>query len=156
MRIALVLVCVAVTVGYINSPAAASDSVEDVFRAFDLFGTWAVACNKPATPVNPRVTISTPSPGLVLEDYELGPDFAVNHYSMLSATRLSDTRLQVSVVFRPGEAGEERQVLEFLIRNGTRRTMFNQPESGAVRVKNGITLSHRTRTPVLKKCESGG
>ncbi|MEI9803727.1 MAG: hypothetical protein WDN48_03670 [Pseudolabrys sp.] len=143
----------ALTVGYLVSPAVASDSVEDVFRAFDLFGTWATACNKPATPSNPRVSIKIPSPGLVLEDHDLGPDFTVNRYSVLSATRLSDTRLRATVIFQPAQEGEERQVLEFLVRNETRRTMFNQPEGGPVRVKDGVALTHRVKTPVLKKCE---
>ena len=40
---------------------------------------------RPATPSNPHVSITTPSAGLVLEDHDLGPDFSVNRYSMLSA-----------------------------------------------------------------------
>jgi hypothetical protein len=30
--------------------------------------------------------------------------------------------------------------------------MFNQPEDGEVRVKDGIALAHGTRTPLLRKC----
>ena len=59
----------------------------------------------------------------------------------------------MAVIFQPGAQGEERQKLVFLIRNGTRRTMFNQPDGGAVRVKDGIALAHGIKTPVLKKCE---
>jgi hypothetical protein len=61
--------------------------------------------------------------------------------------------LSVEVIFRPGAQNEERQKLVFLIRNGTRRTMFNQPDGGEVRVKDGVALAHRIRTPVLKKCD---
>ena len=45
--------------------------------------------SRPATPANPHVSITTPSAGLVLEDHDLGPDFAVNRYSVLSAERIS-------------------------------------------------------------------
>ena len=41
----------------------------------------------------------------------------------------------------------------FLVRKNTRRTMFNQPDGGDVRVKDGIVLASGGKTPVLKKCE---
>jgi len=148
MRLAAIVVLVLVTL----LPATASASVEELFRAFDMFGNWARDCNQPATPENPHVTITMPSSGLVLEDYGLGPDFEANRYSVLSAEKLSATRLSVAVIFQPGTPDEERQKLEFVIRNGTRRTMFNQPEGGAVRVKDGIALPFHVKTPLLKKC----
>ena len=51
--------------------------------------------------------------------------------------------LSVEVIFQPGTEAEERQKLVFLVRDGTRRTMFNQPDGGAVRVKDGIALGAR-------------
>jgi hypothetical protein len=150
MRIAVGIVLAVLTA----MPAAATvPSVEDLFQQFGLFGNWATDCNQPATPTNPHVSITLPSPGLVQEDHDLGPDYAVNRYSVLSAARISDTRLSVKVIFQPGSAIEERQTLEFLIREGTRRTMFNEPAGGAVRVKDGIALAHNIRTPVLNKCD---
>jgi hypothetical protein len=135
------------------TPVAADTSVEDLFQQFGLFGDWATDCKQPATPGNPHVSIFTPNAGLVLESHDLGPDYAVNRYSVLSAARLSDTRLAVHVIFQPGTDNEERQTLEFFIREGTRRTMFNQPDGGAVRVKNGVALAHNIKTPVLNKCQ---
>jgi hypothetical protein len=132
--------------------AAAEPSVEDVFRSFNLIGDWALDCKQSASPANPHVAISVMSPGLVLEEHTLGDEYAVNRYSVLSAARLSSERLSVEVVFAPGTENEQRQKLILQIRKGTRRTLFNQPEGGEVRVKNGIALSHRTRTPLLKKC----
>jgi hypothetical protein len=152
MRIAAV-VFVAVLAAYFASPAAASPSAEDLFRAFALFGSWAVDCQQPATPDNPHVGITLPSPGLVLEEYDLGADYERNRNSVLSAQRLSPTQLAVSVIFQPGAPNEERQKLVFAIRNGTRRTLFNQPEGGAVRVKDGIALAFHVKTPLLRKCE---
>jgi hypothetical protein len=149
MRIAAVILSVVLTV----TPAAASPSIEDLFRHFDLFGNWAANCNHPATPDNPHVSITMPSPGLVLEDHDLGTNFAFNRYSVLSAERISATRLSVAAIFKPGSQDEERQKLTFRIRNGTRRTMFNQTDGGPVRVKNGVALAHHVKTPVLRKCE---
>lgn len=152
MRLVAVLVAVASLVVSFN---ASAESVEEVFQQFGLFGNWAADCKKPAAPGNPYVSISMPSAGLVLEDHNLGPDFAVNRYSVLSAERVSTTSLSVEVIFQPGTEIEERQKLVFFVKGDTRRTLFNQPNGGAVRVKDGIALAHGTKTPLLRKCEEG-
>jgi hypothetical protein len=150
MRIAAVMVLAFATA----VPAAAQAAPVDVlFQQFGLFGTWALDCGRTASPANPHVSITTPSPGLVVENHDLGRDYAVNHYSVLSAERLSDDRLSVEVIFQPGTETEERQKLVFLVRDRTRRTMFNQPADGAVRVKDGVALAHGSKTPVLRKCD---
>ena len=149
MRIVAALVLAALTAAW---PAAASPSVEELFNAFGLFGNWAADCKLGATPANPHVGITMPSPGLVQEEHDLGPDFAVNRYSVLSAERVSETRLAVEVIFQPGGENEERQKLEFLIGKASRRTMFNQVEGGLVRVKDGVVLAAGRKTPLLMKC----
>jgi hypothetical protein len=72
---------------------------------------------------------------------------------MLSAVRISADELSVETIFQPGTEVEERQKLVFRVRDNTRRTMFNQPADGAVRVKDGIMLARNAQTPVLNKCE---
>ncbi len=133
-------------------PAPPSLSTENVFRTFGLFGDWALDCKQPASPSNPHVAISVPSPGLVLEEQTLGDEYAVNRYSVEQAVKLSADRIAVEVVFSPGTENEQRQKLILQVRKGTRRTLFNQPEGDEVRVKDGIALSHGTKTPLLKKC----
>ena len=147
---------IAILVSFTACNSAAAASVEELFQQFGLFGTWAADCSKPATPANPRVSITTPSAGLVLEDHNLGPDFAVNRYSIVSAERLSGTSVSVNVIFQPGTQVEERQKLVFSVQENTRRTMFNQPDGGAVRVKDGIALARGTKTPLLRRCDEGG
>ncbi len=151
MRVALILVLAVVA----SLPATADTGplVEQAFREFGLFGTWASNCQGEATPANPRVTISMPTAGVVLEDHDLGADYALNRYSVLAAQRITAERLEVDVIFQPGRPGEERQKLEFLVRDGTRRTIFNQSDGGPVRVKGGIALARGSRTPLLRKCE---
>jgi hypothetical protein len=127
-------------------------SVDEVFRQFDLFGVWAADCHEPPSPDNPHLSITSPAAGVVLEKHDIGDDYEANQYSILSAERLSPTRLAVEVVFLPGSEREERQKLIFRIRDKTRRTMFNQPDGGAVRVKDGIALANHSRTPTLRKC----
>jgi hypothetical protein len=161
MRIVAVIVLAAAVVTPAAAYCATTDAamragrdgaVEDVFRAFDLFGKWALDCDRPATPANPHVSIATPSAGLVLEHNDVGPDFAANRYSVLSAKRIAADRLEVRVLFMPGAQGEERQTLVLAVRHGTRRTMFNRVEGGPIRVRHGIVLASGARTPVLKKC----
>jgi hypothetical protein len=135
-----------------SSPAAAGPSVEDLFRQFDLLGNWAIDCEQPAAPANPHVRILISSPGTVLEEHDLGDEFAVNRYSVVAASRLSAERLSVEVNFKPSDGDEQRQKLILLIRKATRRTMFNQPDGGEVRVKDGVALAHGVKTPVLRKC----
>jgi len=153
MRIVTALVFAVLAANFTALPAAAAPSIEQLFHEFGLFGNWAANCKLPATPANPYVGITMPSAGLVFEEHNLGPDFAINHYSVLAATRISAELLSVNVIFQPGTEVEERQTLVFLVREGTRRTMFNQPDGGAVRVRDGIALARGTRTPMLKKCE---
>lgn len=151
MRIALVLVLALVTT--LPATAETSPQVEQLFQQFGLFGTWAINCQGEATPANPRVTISMPTAGVVIEDHDLGADYARNRYSVLAAQRITAERLAVDVIFQPGSPDEERQKLEFLVHPGTRRTMFNQTGGGPVRVKGGIALARGSKTPLLKKCE---
>jgi len=53
---------------------------------------------------NPHVRILISSPGLVLEEHDLGGEFAVNRYSILAASRLSHDRLSVEVNSSPAMA----------------------------------------------------
>lgn len=158
MRLLAISVVVAsfLVASFLVSSSAHAASVEELFQQFGLFGIWAADCSKPATPANPRVSITTPSAGLVLEDHNLGPDFAVNRYSVLSAQQVSASSLSVDVIFQPGTEVEERQKLVFSVHDNTRRTMFNQPDGGAVRVKDGIALARGSKTPLLRKCEESG
>ena len=151
MRIVAVLLAFVATA----IPAAAGEGPppELLFQQFGLFGTWADDCGAPASPANPHVKISQPAPGVILEDDDLGPDNTVNRYSVLSAERLSDTRLSVVVLFHPGTENQERQHLVFAIRDHTRRTVFNKVEGGPVRVKDGIALWNGSKTPLLHKCK---
>ena len=149
MRLLAVLAFVASFIPFNEADAA---SVEELFQKFGLFGSWASECDRPATPSNPHVSITMPSAGLVLEDHDLGPDFAVNRYSVLSAEPVSQTSLSVDVIFQPGTEVEERQKLVFSVRANTRRTLFNQTNGGAVRVKDGIALARGSKTPLLQKC----
>jgi hypothetical protein len=146
----------AVVATFAVSPYANAGSVDELFQQFGLFGTWAADCSKPATPSNPRVSITTPSAGLVLEDHNLGPDFSVNRYSVLSAERVSASSISVEVIFQPGTELEQRQKLVFSVHDNTRRTMFNQADGGTVRVKDGVALARGTKTPVLRRCEADG
>lgn len=125
---------------------------EAVFRSFDLFGTWAIDCGRPPTPANPYVIITAPGGGVVLETTDSGPGYAANRYSALEARRLSHDRLEATVIFRPGTPDEERQLLVFQVRHGTRRTMYNRVLGGDVRVRNGIALAGGVKMPTLKKC----
>jgi hypothetical protein len=153
MRLLAISVAVAT---FVVSASASAGAVDELFQQFGLFGTWAADCNRPATPSNPRVSVTTPSAGLVLEDHNLGPDFSVNRYSVLSAERVSASSISVEVIFQPGTELEERQKLVFSVHDNTRRTIFNQGDGGTVRVKDGIALARGGKTPLLRKCEEDG
>ncbi len=153
MRFAAVLACVLATALPTAAVPDEGPPPEQVFRQFGLFGAWAGDCAAPASPDNPHVAISELAPGVILEEHDIGPDNVINRYSVLTATRLSDTLLSVEMLFHPGQENEERQLLTFQVRDGTRRTMFNQVENGPARVKDGIALWNGSKTPLLHKCE---
>ena len=114
---------------------AAPPTTADVFRKFSLFGTWAVDCGRPASPQNPYVSDILQDSGAVVEEHHLGPSYAVNHYNVLSAARLSATQIALEVIFQPGSEAAQQQKLVMRVRDGRRRTLFNQPQDGDVRVK---------------------
>jgi hypothetical protein len=148
---------IVVAVGFLllSVPAAtaAPPTTADVFRQFSLFGTWAVDCGRPASPQNPYVSDILQDTGAVVEEHHLGPDYAVNHYSVLSATRLSATQVALEVMFQPGSEAAQQQKLVMRVHDGRRRTLFNQPQGGAVRVKNGVAVARGLKTPTLRKCQ---
>jgi len=126
--------------------------VDKLFVRFGLFGSWAQHCERKATPANPHVRITNPSPGAVLEDQDFGAGYSANRYSVVAAAAQSPTRLAVEAIFQPGKPDEQRQWLVYEIRHGTRRTLYNRTGGGAVRVKDGVVLAAGTRTPMLRKC----
>lgn len=133
--------------------AAMAGSANELFGQFDLYGTWAVQCDQPASPMNPHVTIAAVSAGVLTENHDTGPSFQVNSYLIATAERLDAHRLSVHAVFRPGRAEEERQTIVWQIEDATRRTMFNQSDGGKIWVKDGVALSNGANTPLLKKCK---
>jgi hypothetical protein len=146
------LVAVLLLAAAISVPAEAA-TTEELFNSLGLFGSWAVDCKRDAGPDNAHVSVMMPAPGLILEDHDLGGDNAVNRYSILSAEKLSDTLIAVQVIFQPGKETEERQRLVLAVRDGTRRTLFTQPQDGPVRVKDGVVAAYGVQTPLLRKCE---
>lgn len=152
MRLAVLLLSLAASL-----PAAAAAPTgpppEQVFQSFGLFGTWASDCSAEPSPDNPYVRISQPAPGIILEDNDIGPNNVINRYSILSAEKLSDTRVSVNVIFRPGKQDEQRQTLIWAVHNGTLRTMFNRSNDGPARVKDGVAVRYGVKTPLLSKCK---
>lgn len=124
----------------------------DVFRDFGLFGTWAVVCGQPPSVNNPSVTVTLSDRDAVVEDHVLGGAGMSNHYRILSARPMSDTRVAVQVILNPGGEFEEQQNLIMVVRGHTRRTVFNQAKDGEVHVKDGVALGFGIKTPLLRKC----
>lgn len=153
MRFAALLFLLAALVSASAAPAESRDSVDVLLTEFDMFGLWAPNCKAEAAPTNPYVRVTSRGPGVVIEEHNLGPSYALNQYSVTDAKRISKTDLSVKVILHPGKDDEERLLLTFRLRDKTRRTLFNQVEGGAVRVKDGMTVGYGTRTPLLSKCE---
>src|SRR5262249_4946794 len=100
------LAAFALLVGVFVVPGQAdAASADELFRHFNLFGTWATDCKNPPTPSNPFVSITTPSAGLILEDHNLGPDYAVNRYSVLSARVGAGGGGGINRLLPPGRGG---------------------------------------------------
>ena len=88
----------------------------------------------------------------MIETHDVGANYAANLYSVRSARRIADDRLEFSVVFVPGTRAEEYQTLELLVGKGTRRTMFNRVDDGPIRVRHGVAVANGRKTPLLRKC----
>ncbi len=151
MKLAAVIVFTALSAAVF--PAQAASPLVKTLQNYGLFGRWAIDCSAPAAIANPHVRDTLESNGQVLERHDLGADTEGNFYRIVAAKKQSATRLSLSVIFQPGSLDAERQKLEYLVRDGTRRTMANQPEKGDMRVRDGFVLGAGIETPVLKKCE---
>jgi len=139
-----------------DKAAALPFTAEPVFRDFGLLGDWAVACDKPSSPLNPHVNVTAPGAGLIVEHHDVGTDFAPNLYHVVAARRVDSKDIEARALFRPGTENEDEQTLVIRVakdRQGTdtRRTMFNRGEDG-VRVKNGVAVRSGVKTAVLKRC----
>ena len=151
MRLVSVFVLAALS-GSAGYPPLSTD-VSALFKDYGLFGIWAVDCAAEPSPENPHVTVNESEPGRVTEWHDLGPRYGTNTYRMLDARRISATRIGIEALFQPDSEAEQRQALEFSVRDHTRRTILVRIEGGAVRVKNGIVTGRGVQTPRLKKCE---
>ena len=132
---------------------AHTTSAEILFHTFDLFGAWAPNCKAAASLGNPHVEVGMPQPGMVLEQHDLGPDYAHNRYVMLSARRESRSRLAVEALFQQGDSEPQHQHIVFRIVGKTRRTLFTATAGEPPRVKDGIAVAVGKATPLLRKCE---
>lgn len=141
----------ALTVSAGEAPAV-GPAVLDLLRNYDLFGTFARDCGRPATPGNPHVRVTEETGGLVIETHDFGLESLANIYSVRAARRIAPDRLELKVVFVPGTLSEQFQTLELIVGKGTRRTVFNRVDNGPVRVRHGIALANGSKTPLLKKC----
>lgn len=134
-------------------------TAEPVYRELNVLGTWAISCDGPASPSNPHVSTTAPGGGLIVETHDVGADFTPNLYHVVAARKLGKDQIEAQVLFRPGTEAEEEQTIVLRItpaKKGkgvdTRRTMFNRGEEGDVRVKDGVGVVSRLKTPVLKRC----
>ena len=146
--VAVVAFLLSMTLAAVAEPATTAE----VFRQFGLFGTWAVDCGRPASPANPYVSDILQEAGAVVEEHHLGPNYAVNRYRVLLATRLSATRVALEVIFQPGSEAARQQKLIMHVSKERRRTLFNQSQGGEVRVRDGVVLAVGVKTPTLAKC----
>ncbi len=132
--------------------AAAAETAEALFSQFDLYGSWAVRCDQPASPMNPHVTIAAISAGVLTEEQNTGPDFQLNTYLIAKAEQVDPTSLSVYALFRAGTESQVGQKIVWRVVNRTRRTLFNQLDGGRVLVKDGVVVSTGGHTPLLRKC----
>ena len=128
-------------------------AVMELLQSYELFGTFAPDCSRPAAPTNPHVRVSREPGGMVIEAHDVGLKYSNNLYSVRAARRVAADRLELKVVFVPGTKAEEYQTMEMVVGKGTRRTMFNRVDNGPVRVQRGVAVANGSRTPLLKKCD---
>lgn len=143
---------VAILLLILVASVAAADTAEELFTQFDLFGSWAVRCDQPASPMNPHVTIAAISSGVLTEEQNTGPDFQLNSYLIATAEKVDPTSLSVHALFRAGTGDQVGQKIVWRIASKTRRTLFNQLDGGRVLVKDGVVVSTGGSTPLLHKC----
>jgi hypothetical protein len=150
MRIAAVL---AVTAALVAAADARPVSVTRIYRALDLYGTWAPNCAETPSPDNPRVHVAESERRAVLEEDDFGPAYEVNRYVIVAARRMSGHRLALDVLFQQADSEPQRQLIVMRLEDRTRRTMFTATADEPPRVKDGIAVAVGKPTPLLNKCD---
>lgn len=141
----------------LSSTAAATQnpSVTKLFDEFGLFGTWATDCNRAPAVDNPYATVIRPTgTGPVIEKDDAGPSAYVNRYTIVSAKRLTADTLSVTTVYRVGKQEKQVQDQIWFVRDGSWRTLFNQPKGETALVKDGNVVGSGIKTPILHRCDA--
>lgn len=130
---------------------AHASSLVDTLTAFGFFGTWAVDCTQPASPLNNYRSAYVSPTGDPVFTESLGPASDPNIYVVLGAKRESDDTIVVRVKIN----GEFEQDLTMRKEGSRLRTTTNRDVGKRERfvVRNGAVLSTGNPTPWLTRCD---
>ena len=135
---------VALTLALSTTPCLADAG--RVLDDWNLIGTWAADCSKPASPTNAFATYAQSGDGAFLQR-DVGRHR--DQFSIIDATTRPDGALAIVIDF--GRAGKRTNV--FVRDSEDRiRAITNHDSKGRHSVRNGVVLALKRPTPWQQRC----
>jgi hypothetical protein len=139
-------------------PAAAADSAGAILERYDLLGTWAPACDKPAGPTNWYVIHSMTTDGRAENRYDNGDRGPLRLSIVESVQPLTATTLGVRTRYADSGWGKANgAVFDMIVEvtAGHTRTVQSIRNDGTVLIKDSKFAANGEPSQILYKCSGG-
>ena len=139
-------------------PAATAhaQTVADTIGQFDLMGTWAADCSKPASSDNYFMAFAATGTGEVSRIYYDKPGHIYNKYKIVSATRQGPGTLSYEQVWdfdgSPANIAADRMTVVIKMSDGKFQVMSSRGSDGSYFVRDGKFTSNGSDSPEQVRC----
>jgi hypothetical protein len=138
-------------------PAGArADGIYDNLMQFGMVGTWAIHCDQPLSPSNPRSVIFSATDGKTYRKLERGADNEDLYSVVESANVVTATTLDTSWRNAGGWTGSQAGLaIEMVIaKEGNRiRTIDSRGSDGSHFIQGGVIVKTGAQAVWMEKCQ---
>jgi hypothetical protein len=133
--------------------AAFAQSTWDVLQSFGYTGAWAISCDKPPSPDNPRMTLFRDTDGVVKRKFDNGP---LNPTLMLAPIISAQIITSTTMMIHSASNYTTNYSLDYLIikENYRTRTLESKTTDGKELIKDGVIISDNQPAPWFERCQN--
>ena len=135
------------TAGQLFPQEAGAASVQDLFERYNLAGTWAADCTKPASRQNPHVVYRLVDAGRLQRETMIEPGKSFDVSVAVSVVESSPGEL--TMAWKTGEGGITNRIS---IQQGQMQALDSTRESGEKLIVNGRRTRDNSEAPRFRRC----